>query len=127
MNNLNISDVRTFLPSKDFELSKDFYLALGWTVKWSDANLALLEVANQRLYLQNGYAKEWAENCMLHVSVADVQSCCAQVTALVESGRFPGVRVAQPKQEPYGALVSYVWDPCGVLIHMAQWNVQQKG
>lgn len=119
---LKISDVRSFLPSKDFALSKDFYVALGWTIKYTDANIALLEIANQRLYLQNGYAKEWADNCMIHVSVEDAKACHDQVAALIETGRFPGVRVSQPKQEPYGALVTYVWDPTGVLIHMAQWT-----
>lgn len=122
MIDLKVSDVRTFLPAEDFATSKDFYVALGWTVKWSDANLALLEIANQRLYLQNGYAKEWAENCMLHLTVDDAEACFEQVTALIESKRFAGVRVSKPKQEPYGALVTYVWDPCGVLIHMAQWT-----
>ena len=24
--------------------------------------------------------------------------------------------------EPYGALVTYVWDPSGVLLHLAQWD-----
>jgi hypothetical protein len=119
---LKISDVRSFFPAKDFALSKKFYVALGWELKYTDANLALLEIANQRLYLQNYSSKEWAENCMMHVSVADAASCHQQVAALIETGRFPGVRVSQPKQEPYGALVTYVWDPTGVLIHMAQWT-----
>jgi hypothetical protein len=30
--------------------------------------------------------------------------------------------VAAPKQEPYGACVTYVWDPSGVLLHLAQWD-----
>ena len=27
-----------------------------------------------------------------------------------------------PKQEPYGALVTYVWDPSGILLHLAEWT-----
>lgn len=68
MTNLEITDVRVFVPAKDFSMSKSFYESLGWTVKWGDDNLALLEVADQRFYLQNYYAKEWAENFMLHAS-----------------------------------------------------------
>ena len=122
MIDLKVSDVRTFLPSKDFAVSKDFYVALGWEIKYTDANLALLENANHRFYIQNYSSKEWAENCMLHITVADAQSCFEQVTALIETGRFAGVRVSKPKQEPYGALVTYVWDPSGVLLHLAQWT-----
>jgi hypothetical protein len=119
---LKASDVRTFLPAKDFVASKDFYISLGWRLKWSDENLALLEIANQRFYLQRYYVKEWAENSMLHVSVEDAESCFRQVSELIDSGHFPGVRVSKPKQEPYGALVTYVWDPAGVLLHLAQWT-----
>ena len=122
MTDLEITDVRVFVPAKDFSMSKSFYESLGWTVKWGDGNLALLEVADQRFYLQNYYAKEWAENFMLHVTVADAQACYDRVASLVESNTFPDVRVTAPKQESYGALVTYVWDPSGVLLHLAQWN-----
>jgi hypothetical protein len=91
-------------------------------VKWEDDGLALLEIANQRLYLQNYYTKDWAENFMLHLTVKDARACFDQVSALVGSGRFPSVRVTEPKQEPYRALVAYVWDPSGVLLHLAQWT-----
>ena len=65
--------------------------------------------------------KEWAENCMLHHSVEDAQACYEQVRAPIESKDFSCARAAAPKQEPYGALVTYVWDPSGVLLHLAQW------
>jgi hypothetical protein len=124
MVSLNVSDVRPFVPAKDFSISKEFYVSLGWTIKWSDENLALLENANQRFYLQRYYVKDWAENSMLHITVEDTRSCFVQIKELVDSGRFPGVRIAQPKQEPYGALVTCVWDPAGVLLHLAQWTEQ---
>lgn len=122
MIDLKASDLRTFVPAKDFATSKDFYVSLGWKLKWSDDNLALLEIANQRFYLQRYYVKEWAENSMLHISVEDAESCFKQITELIGSGRFPGVRASNPKREPYGALVTYVWDPAGVLLHLAQWT-----
>ena len=122
MIDLKVSDIRTFLPSEDYALSKGFYAALGGKLEYTDANLSLVAFGAHRFYLQNAYVKEWADNCMLHVSVEDAQSCYTQVAALVESGRFPGIRVRPPIQEPYGALVTYVWDPVGVLIHLAQWT-----
>lgn len=121
MIDLRASDLRTFVPSQDFALSKDFYSALGCELEWSNDDLALFNLAGSRFYLQRYYVKEWAENSMLHISVQDAAHCFADITELVESGRFPSVRVAQPKQEPYGALVTYVWDPSGVLLHLAQW------
>lgn len=122
MVSLRVSDVRPFVPAKDFEVSKDFYVSLGWVIEWSDDSLALMENANQRFYLQRYYVKEWAENSMLHITVEDAQSSYAQVSELLDSGRFPGARVSEPKREPYGALVTYVGDPAGVLLHLAQWT-----
>ena len=122
MIDLKVRDVRPFVPSKDFTLSQEFYAALGWTVHAIDDSLALLENGNHRFYLQRYYTKEFAENMMLHVSVADARACAEQIKELLASGRFPGARVSQPKQEPYGAIVTYVWDPAGVLLHLAQWT-----
>ena len=123
MINLQAIALRTFVPAQDFALSKDFYLALGCDLEWSDENLALFNLAGSRFYLQCNYVKEWAENSMLHVSVQDAARCFSEISGLIESGRFPSARVAAPKQEPYGALVTYVWDPSGVLLHLAQWDV----
>jgi predicted lactoylglutathione lyase len=122
MISLKVSDVRPFLPAKDFAVSKAFYVALGWEIKWADEGLAVMENAGQSFYLQNYYVKEWADNSMLHISVEDVQACYAQINALLDGGQFPGTRISEPKQEPYGALVAYVWDPSGVLLHLAQWT-----
>ena len=122
MIDLQASDLRTFVPAQDFEVSKDFYLALGCDLEWSDDTLALFALGDRRFYLQRYYVKEWAENCMLHVSVRDAADCFDKIKVLVDSGRFFGGRVAPPKAEPYGALVTYVWDPSGVLLHLAQWT-----
>lgn len=119
---LKIGDVRPFVPAKDFRISRDFYLALGWKAEWSDENLALLANAGHRFYLQRYYVREWAENAMLHVTVADSRACHSRIAEVLATGRFPGARVAPPKQEPYGALVTYAWDPAGVLLHFAQWT-----
>lgn len=122
MTDLSITDIRFFVPAQDFAVSKAFYIELGWSELWSDANLALLEIGGRRFYLQNYYAKEFAENCMIHLSVADAAAWHARMSALIATGRFPGVRVSSPKQEAYGALVTYAWDPAGVLLHFAQWT-----
>lgn len=122
MIDLQTRDIRSFIPAQDFELSKDFYVALGFELAYSDANLALLSSGGHSFYLQNYWIKDWADNSMLHLTVADARACHAQVAALLATGRFPGARVAPPKQEPYGALVTYVWDPTGVLLHLAEWT-----
>jgi len=122
MIDLQASDIRSFVSAKDFGMSKDFYVALGGVIEWSDEKMALVELGGHRFYIQDYFVKEWADNTMLHITVADAQSCFAQISALLAGGGFPGARVSAPKQEPYGALVSYVWDPSGILLHLAQWT-----
>lgn len=126
MIDLQVRDIRTFIPALDFEVSKDFYVSLGCELQWSDDKMALLEMGNQRFYLQRYYVKEWADNSMLHVTVENAQSCFEQITELLFTGRFLAARVAAPKEEPYGAIVTYVWDPTGVLLHLAQWVTAAK-
>jgi len=120
--NLDISDLRPFLPAKDYAVSKAFYEALGWVVEYEDDHLALLANAERRFYLQRAYVKDWAENTMLFIPVADATASFDAIRALLEPGRFGDARVAPPRHQPYGALVTHVWDPAGVLLHLAQWT-----
>lgn len=122
MVDLKLSDVRPFVPAKDFAISHAFYQALGWTTEYLDEQLALMANGDHRFYLQRYYQKDWAENSMLHLSVADARACYDQIATVLASGAFAAARVAPPKQEAYGALVTYVWDPAGVLLHLAQWT-----
>lgn len=56
----------SFVPAKDVDASQDVYLAPGGQLACSDGSLALLEIANQRCYLQRCYVCAWAGNscCM---------------------------------------------------------------
>ncbi|MEM1248524.1 MAG: hypothetical protein AAGA81_22840 [Acidobacteriota bacterium] len=117
---LDAHDVRIFVPAQNFELSRRFYARLGWVENWCNGGLAELELAGQRLFLQDFYVKDWADNFMIHVTVEDVDACYAQAREVVAEGEFEPARSQAPKDEPYGARVAYVWDPSGVLIHFAQ-------
>lgn len=89
---------RSFIPSLDFSLSKAFYEALGCTLEWSQPHLALFKLADAHFYLQDHYAKEWADNCMFHIEVQDAAHCFEQISTLIESGPFSSALVLPPKQ-----------------------------
>ena len=128
MNNLNVLDVKTFVPAKDFEASKQFYSALGCELKYDSEKLAIFELGGFRFYLQDYYVKEYAENFMLHFSVEDVESWYQHVLKILDGfpvsdddlPRLFGPLKEEP--EPYNAKVCYLVDPTGVLIHIAQFN-----
>ncbi|MEM7130424.1 MAG: VOC family protein [Chloroflexota bacterium] len=114
------TDLKVFTPTRDFNESLQFYTTLGWQLNWQDAGLAEIELAGTRLYLQNYYTKEWAENFMIYVSVDDAQAWYDHVHTILQKGEFISARVEPPKKESYGAIVTYMWDPCGILVHFAQ-------
>ena len=123
MPNLNVSDIRPFIPARDFALVKRFYAALGWETRDVGPNLALVTLGDgQNFYIQDYYLKDVADNTMLHVTVEDAPAWHAHVDAILRNGDFPGARVQPPARQPYGARVVFLHDPTGVLLHLCEWD-----
>ena len=120
MLNLNASKIKPFIGSRNFEESRDFYVALGWQLNWEEEDLAELELGGCYFYLQRYYEKKWCENSMLHITVEDADAWYQHVKAILEERSYGAARVKPPKKENYGAIVTYIWDPVGVLLHCAQ-------
>jgi hypothetical protein len=59
---------------------------------------------------------------MLTIVVADATAWFERASAVLADRRFGDARVAEPKVEDWGATVTYVWDPCGVLLHFTQFD-----
>lgn len=113
-------DLKVFVPTRDHARSIEFYQALGWTCNWRVDGLAELELAGVRLYFQDFYAKEWADNFMIYIDVDDVDAWYERARDIVDSGRFEGTRAKPLALQPHGDIVANVWDPCSVLLHFAQ-------
>jgi catechol 2,3-dioxygenase-like lactoylglutathione lyase family enzyme len=126
MRNLNVIDLKAFVPALDFETSKRFYSALGCELQHESPKLAVFALGSCRFYLQDFYVKEFAEQYMLHLTVEDVESWYQHVLEVLDnfsanSDGLPRI-FSSPKAEAYGAKVCYVSDPTGVLIHIAQFD-----
>lgn len=120
---LTVTDVRPFVPAQDFQQSRAFYTALGWKTLWTDGEgLALMSLGDRQIMLQNYYVKDWAENSMLVVEVADAHAWYRHIDRALAAGNYGSARVAAPQQQDWGAIVTYVWDPSGVLLHFTQMN-----
>ncbi len=110
---------RPFLPAKDFELSKRFYEALGFS-KVMDGEVAIFRIGPSSFILQNYFQKDWAENFMMQLMVDDLDFWWAHITSLDLPTNF-GVQVPRaPALQPWGMRVAYVFDPSGVLWHVAK-------
>ncbi len=120
--NLRASDVKVFVPAMNFQESLRFYKALGWQENFRSGSddLAELELADCRFYLQNYYNKDWANNFMLHITVEDARAWWERASTVIAAGNYKYARLTEPNEQSYGALVTHVWDPSGVLLHFAQ-------
>jgi len=117
--NLNTVEIKAFVPAKDFELSKRFYQALGFTMPFSDGDLAYLHCGDCSFLLQNFHVPEHTANFQLHLLVQDVDAWHAHVTNERLAERF-GVRIGAPENQPWAMRDFVLFDPSGVLWRIAQ-------
>jgi uncharacterized glyoxalase superfamily protein PhnB len=111
--------IRPFLPTRDFDLSKQFYQSLGFEMVL-DGEVAIFDTACGGFILQRYYQQEWAENSMVHLLVDDLDAWWTHIEALDLRTRFGVQMLKAPAMQPWGLRVAYVSDPCGVLWHFAQ-------
>lgn len=110
---------RPFLPTKDFEASRAFYETLGFK-KVFDGQVAIFNVGATSFILQRGYDKTWAENTMMQLMVDDLDAWWAHIVSLELASQFKVQPPKPPAMQPWGLRVAYVYDPCGVLWHVAE-------
>jgi hypothetical protein len=113
---------RPFLPARDFETSKAFYRALGFATLL-DGEVAIFGVGSGAFILQNYWQKDWAENCMMQLMVDDLDAWWTHIKSLDLPARFGVKPPRPPEMQPWGLRVAYVFDPSGVLWHVAQRRV----
>lgn len=116
---LGIRDFKVYLPAKDFELSKRFYTALGFSPSEGWGGTTDFELSGHRFRLQNFYVKDWAENFMVVIGVDDALAWHEHLTKITQDGAFPGVRFGPPERVDH-SLVLEVIDPSGVLLVFVQ-------
>ena len=112
--------LRPFVPARDFALSRRFYQGLGFVASYADNQIALLDLDGSVFILQNFYVKELAENCMIQLLVRDVDQWWRRVIAADLVASF-GVREPRaPAPRSWGMRVGFLFDPSGVLWHVAE-------
>src|SRR5436190_20999989 len=99
--------VRPFLPSKDFDLSKQFYEAVGFE-KVLDGEVAIFNAGSGGFILQRFYQKEWAENFMMQLMVDDLDAWWAHITTLDLPARFGVKPPKPPAMQPWGLRAAYL-------------------
>ncbi|HEV7779695.1 MAG TPA: hypothetical protein VGO58_00435 [Chitinophagaceae bacterium] len=108
-----------FVPSgSDFENARDFFKELGFNLAWDSGDYAGFENNGCRFILQRFNQKEFAENFMLSVGVADADAFRAEVIEKGLPAKF-GIRIGEACDQPYGREVNII-DKAGVCWHFVQ-------
>jgi catechol 2,3-dioxygenase-like lactoylglutathione lyase family enzyme len=123
--NLDAIEIKTFVPTKDFEQSKQFYQDLGFTLCWAQPDMAYLHYGEHGTHgkpgilLQRFYVKEFAENLMMHLLVKDVDAWWQRIQERQIAEKY-GVRAEPPENRPWNMRDLVLVDPAGVLWRIAQ-------
>jgi catechol 2,3-dioxygenase-like lactoylglutathione lyase family enzyme len=111
--------VRSFLPTRDFEVSKRFYETLGFE-KVLDGDVAIFNAGSGGFILQRPLDRGPTGNFMMQLMVDDLDAWWDRVESLQLPGRFGVPAPRAPALLPWGLRVAFVVDPAGVLWHVAQ-------
>jgi hypothetical protein len=97
--NLRVTEIKAFVPAKDFELSQQFYQDLGFTMASAGDGVAYFHFEHVSFLLQDYCVESLAENFMMHILVEDVAAWWDHVQA---SGVVPryGVRCTDVEAQP---------------------------
>lgn len=125
MSELVAVELKAHIPAQDFELSKQFYQDVGFTLCWTGDALAYLhygphgEAGKPGFLLQKFYVRELAENLQMHLLVKDVDAWWAyiQEKRILETY---GVSGGPPEDRDWKMRDFVLFDPSGVLWRIAQ-------
>jgi catechol 2,3-dioxygenase-like lactoylglutathione lyase family enzyme len=109
-----------YLPTRSLAESLDFYIRMGWRLGFREETLALVELGAARFLLQSTYLPEWAENTMVHLTVDDARAWYRRAMRVQLEGAFSAVAIRPPERTDYGAVVTHVTDPSGVILQFAE-------
>ncbi len=114
-----VTDLKAFVPAKDYNVAKQFYLDLGFTLNFSNNEIAEFQIGSFRFLLQPFYVKEHSQNFMMSLTVEDADAWWKHIEQIELKKKYPGIMAKPPTLQPWGLRVLYLSDPTGVLWHIA--------
>jgi catechol 2,3-dioxygenase-like lactoylglutathione lyase family enzyme len=120
MENKSLS-IRPFIGAKDFAQSRSFYRDMGFEEVVLFHNMSLFQTQGLGFYLQDAYVKDWIDNSMIFLEVADAQSYWNELLALDLTGKYPNVKLTPVHTHAWGK-ECYLHDPSGILWHFGQFT-----
>ena len=119
MSNFRVTEIKAFVPSKNFDLSKQFYKDIGFTMASDGGGTAYFHFDHASFLLQDFCATGFAENFMMHILVEDVDAWWKRVH---DSGvvKKYGVKLSKIELQPWRMRDFCLTDPSSVLWRIGQ-------
>jgi hypothetical protein len=121
---ISAKSIRPFIGAKNFELSRSFYQTLGFEEEILSANLSVFKTGEFAFYLQDACVKDWIDNSMVFMEVADVVQFWDDLQALDLPAKFENVRQIPVRKFDWGS-ECYLHDPAGILWHFGEFAKNQ--
>ena len=119
MPSLRVTEIKAFVPAKDFEISKEFYRDLGFTMASDGGGVAYFHYEHVSFLLQDFCAEALAENFMMHILVEDVDAWWEHVQRSNVVSKY-GVTITPIEVQPWRMRDFCLFDPSGVLWRIGQ-------
>ena len=116
--NLRVTEIKAFVPARDFERSKQFYKDLGFTMASDGDGVAYFHFGEASFLLQD-FCTDGAENFMMHLLVENVDAWWRKVQASGVVEKY-GVKLTGIESQPWRMRDFCRWDPSGVLWRIGQ-------
>jgi hypothetical protein len=121
MNSIKVKSIRTFIGAKNFNISRDFYLNLGFEEVIISKNMSYFKTGKFGFYLQDYYTKIWIENSMIFLEVDNLESLLRTIRELELPLKYKNVKLSEIKHNDWGNEF-FLHDPSGVLWHFGKFN-----
>jgi len=116
---LSVTEIKAFVPAKDYELSKRFYQELGFTMASEGGGVAYFHFGHASFLLQDACPGSLGDVDMMHLLVQDVEAWWNHVANTGLAQKY-GVKVTDIELQPWRMRDFCLSDPSGVIWRIGQ-------
>lgn len=111
--------IRPFIGAKNFQISRKFYRDFGFQESILSSNLSYFKTEELGFYLQDAYIRDWIDNSMIFMEVANVTVFWDRLVALNLPAKHEGVKLTPIREMDWGK-ECFMHDPSGILWHFGE-------
>ncbi len=113
--------IRAFIGSKNYNISRNFYLDLGFEEIITSEKMSYFHLGEFGFYLQDYYVKDWIDNSMVFFEVENLEKLLEGIINLNLTVKYKNVRLSEITHNEWGKEF-FLHDPSGILWHFGNFK-----